>query len=47
MSNNQIIGSPDNQIVVNASQNRGIANGATQYKVGRYIDTNVHDLVRL
>ena len=43
MSNNRIIGSPDNQITVNPSQNTGVANGALQYKVGRYIDTNAQD----
>ena len=43
MSNNRIVGSPDNQIALNAVQNSGVANGALQYKVGRYIDTNSQD----
>ena len=43
MSNNRIIGSPDNQITLNQTQNAGVANGALQYKVGRYIDTNNQD----
>ena len=30
MSNNRIIGSPDNQIALNTSQNTGVANGALQ-----------------
>jgi hypothetical protein len=40
MSNNRIVGSPDNQTTLNAVQNAGVANGALQYKAGRYIDTN-------
>lgn len=43
MSNNRIVGSPDNQIALNATQNTGVANGAAQYKIGRYIDTNAQD----
>jgi hypothetical protein len=43
MSNNRIVGSPDNQITLNPVQNAGVANGALQYKVGRYIDTNSQD----
>jgi hypothetical protein len=43
MSNNRIVGSPDNQITLNAVQNAGVANGALQYKAGRYIDTNSQD----
>jgi hypothetical protein len=43
MSNNRIVGSPDNQIALNPVQNAGVANGALQYKAGRYIDTNSQD----
>ena len=43
ISNNRIVGSPDNQIALNTVQNSGIANGSLQYKVGRYIDTNNQD----
>jgi hypothetical protein len=43
MSNNRIVGSPDNQITLNTVQNAGVANGALQYKAGRYIDTNSQD----
>ncbi len=43
MSNNRIIGSPDNQMTLNPVQNAGVANGPLQYKVGRYIDTNSQD----
>ena len=43
MSNNRIVGSPGNQIAIDPTQNTGIANGASQYKVGRYIDTNTQD----
>ena len=43
ISNNRIVGSPDNQIALNPVQNSGVANGALQYKVGRYIDTNSQD----
>ena len=43
ISNNRIVGSPDNQIAVDVSQNTGVANGASQYKVGRYIDTIAQD----
>jgi hypothetical protein len=43
MSNNRIVGSPDNQIALNPAQNAGVANGALQYKVGRYIDTHNQD----
>ncbi len=40
MSNNRIVGSPENQIVLNPVQNAEVASGALQYKVGRYIDTH-------
>ena len=43
MSNNRIVGSPENQQALNAVQNAGVANGALQYKAGRYIDTNSQD----
>jgi hypothetical protein len=43
ISNNRIVGSPDNQIALNPVQNAGVANRALQYKVGRYIDTNSAD----
>ena len=43
ISNNRISGSPGNQITIDPAQNTGVANGASQYKVGRYIDTNAQD----
>ena len=43
LSNNRIVGSPDNQIPVDVSQNKGIVNGDLQYIAGRYIDTNSQD----
>ena len=43
ISNNRIVGSPGNQITIDPAQNTGVANGASQYKVGRYIDTNAQD----
>ncbi len=36
MSNNRMVGSPDNQITLNPVQNAGVANGALQHKVGRF-----------